>query len=84
MRLKKLKIYKIIFDNKATINENGLCYTYNNLDLGLDPRVTETIAQVRNVKGCGKSKGLRVIVDSHGMTAKSIFKKREKVKYVLP
>ena len=55
---------------QATINEVGLCYTYNNYDLGMDPDVDDEKANVRKVKGCGKKKGLRVVVDSHKFATK--------------
>ncbi len=37
----------------------GLCYSFNSQDLGIDPDIGEDASKVRNVKGCGKKKGLR-------------------------
>ncbi|XP_059093651.1 uncharacterized protein LOC131888743 [Tigriopus californicus] len=50
---------------QTTFNDHGLCYTFNNFDLGFDDRATNEAVQVRKVQGCGKSKGLRVIIDNH-------------------
>ena len=59
-------------DFQPTFNENGLCYTYNNHELGMiafegadaDHRAERSF-QVRKVKGCGKKKGFTLIVDNH-------------------
>lgn len=48
---------------QMTMNEKGLCYTYNNFNLGSDPTLGDEVVKVRNVKGCGKSKGLQLVVD---------------------
>lgn len=50
---------------QTTFNDHGLCYTFNNFDLGFDDRAANEAVQVRKVQGCGKSKGLRVIIDNH-------------------
>jgi hypothetical protein len=54
------------------MNEDGLCYTYNNVDLGTKGMVVEDKNfEVQTVKGCGKNKGLRIVVDSHVLAGKS-------------
>lgn len=60
---------------QTTINEVGLCYSYNNYDLGKDPEAGPEAIQVRNVAGCGKKKGLQVIVDTQKLATKPAFAK---------
>ena len=67
---------------QPTFNEAGLCYTLNNVDLGKfsatgrHKNVTSDDFVVRNVKGCGKQRGLRVVIDSqtirHKYTSTSV------------
>ena len=81
----KMKGYREEFCRgfQTTVNEVGLCYTYNNFDLGMDPDVTDYQAKVRNVKGCGKKKGLRVAVDSQMMATKPLNKRSKPGKFVV-
>lgn len=58
---------------QTTINEEGLCYTFNNFNLGTSGISDEDdkIFTVQKVPGCGKSKGFRVVVDSQRLAYKS-------------
>ncbi len=58
-------VYNEYFCAQTTFNEMGLCYTFNNPNLGFDPDLTEDAIKVRNVKGCGRKKGLSIIMDRH-------------------
>ncbi len=54
-------------DFQTTFNEYGLCYTYNNVRLafekGKDPH--HDGYSIRGVAGCGKERGLRMVLDNH-------------------
>ena len=41
---------------QTTINEAGLCYTFNNYNLGTKGMSEEGIFKVSKVEGCGRSK----------------------------
>ena len=66
---------KLHFPFQTTINEAGLCYTFNNYDLGMDSSASSrpSAISVRNVRGCGKRKGLRVVVDSRRLANQPLF-----------
>ena len=61
-------------DFQTTINEKGLCYTYNNYNLGMDPMAREEAFYIRQVKGCGKGKGLQLVVDSQKLSNQHLSK----------
>ena len=52
-----------------TINDRGQCYTYNNVNLHGDELYKDF--GIRTVQGCGKSKGLRLALDTHKLYEKS-------------
>ena len=56
---------------QTTINEAGLCYTFNNYNLGTKGMSEDGIFKVSKVEGCGRSKGLRLVVDSQKLAYKS-------------
>ncbi len=41
----------------------GTCYTFNSADLGTDPERPVQSSRTRNVMGCGKNKGLSIVLD---------------------
>ena len=49
---------------EKTINDRGQCYTFNNVDLHGHHGGDEQ-PKIRTVQGCGKSKGLRLVLDTH-------------------
>ena len=60
---------------QTTFNEHGLCYTFNNADQGLDdvnnhenPENSRFFG-VRKVRGCGKKRGLQLVLDSQRMSS---------------
>jgi hypothetical protein len=68
---------------QATFNEYGLCYTYNNEDLhtnGIQADKGGDITnvngngghafEVKKIEGCGKKKGLRLIIDANEMSTR--------------
>ena len=66
---------------QPTFNEYGLCYTYNNVKLGLDQHDWDSgksgersgssrpphpdLFRIRKVAGCGKERGFQMVIDSH-------------------
>ncbi len=74
---------------QTTVNEVGLCYTINNVDLGTSGMygpsgmgVSNPLYEVRKVQGCGKKKGFRIVVDSQRLfsAAKTVTKPGEAFK----
>ena len=57
---------------QTTFNELGTCYTINNLDQGFDEDKGGPGSGARpllQVKGCGKSKGLKLVLDSQRLSS---------------
>ncbi|XP_071747853.1 uncharacterized protein [Lepeophtheirus salmonis] len=46
-----------------TINEDGLCYSFNNNQLGMETLKSTGFYELRKVQGCGKIKGLQLAID---------------------
>ena len=55
---------------QTAFNDHGSCYTYNNVQLGFygDLKSADEAIKIRNVTGCGKEKGLQLIVDNQKLT----------------
>ena len=53
---------------QTTFNELGICYTINNLDQGFDDTKNGSRPLLK-VKGCGKSKGLKLVLDSQRLSS---------------
>lgn len=62
---------------QTTYNDHGLCYTYNNIQLGLESKIggenrdggdAGSFFRIRKVTGCGKERGLQIAVDSQKLT----------------
>ena len=58
-------------DFQSTINEEGLCYTWNNVELGTSGMIEKGPFLIQKVKGCGKTRGFRLVVDSQKLNYRS-------------
>eukprot|EP00094_Tigriopus_californicus_P011134 TCALIF_10745-PA protein Name:"Similar to ppk28 Pickpocket protein 28 (Drosophila melanogaster)" AED:0.17 eAED:0.17 QI:0/0/0/0.66/1/1/3/0/792 len=59
---------------QTVFNDHGLCYTYNNFKLGMeniskDSLHNSEVFKMRSVAGCGKDRGLQLVVDNHRLTS---------------
>ena len=55
---------------QPVVNEDGLCYTYNNVDFKVEEGMDHT-ADLVNIPGVGHKKGLTLVVDSHKMKTRA-------------
>ena len=52
---------------QPVMNDRGQCYSYNNLKIHSDEGANGEAIKVRQVAGCGKRKGMRLVIDTHNM-----------------